>query len=397
MTPSARRARRQDVRVNLAAHPFAWVAARAVRALGPVVRVPGLGVVVNAAEVGHDVLVRDDLFTKQGPGSIAAIMTRAFGASALANMDGEAHRALRQRLGPLAAPELAAAWFAAARAPLDKAAVALEAGRVADLTRASRALAGRLTLAMLGLDLTDDARALEIHALGVRIAATLRLSPFGRSREAAARADTDRLVGLAHAAFFREDLPASSLVARVKALGCDAEETRGLLSIFLVAGAVTLGVALPRVAGLLIDVGRLHRLADDGALRAAVEEGLRYSCPIPATLRIASRETFVGPVRVRAGERVVVLTANLGRDPALFPDPDRFDPDRPPEPRARYLWYGAGAHFCLGFALAQHAMLQAIGRLARVPGPLRVVRRRAARGVLLPAWDLLEVAPGGGR
>ncbi len=124
----------------------------------------------------------------------------------------------------------------------------------------------------------------------------------------------------------------------------------------------------------------------------AVDEGLRYTCPVPATIRIAADDCPLGAVRVHAGERVVLLTANMARDPALFAEPDRFDITRSHDPRARYLWYGAGPHFCLGFTLAQRTLQYAVAQLAAVPGPLRVASRKAARGVLLPAWLKLMVA-----
>lgn len=382
-------ARWHDARVNLAAHPVAWPFARVVRRLGPVVRVPGLGHVVNDATVAHELLVRDADFVKSGNGSVAHAMTEAFGPSALANMDGEAHRALRTRLGPLASPAVAEQWFAASRAPLDAAVQRLLAGEAVDLAQAARLLAGRLTLTLLGLE-ADDALALEVHALGERISGSLRLSAVGGMRTRRADADLARLAELAHAAFRRDDLPPDALVARLRRAQCTEEETRGVLSIFFVAGALTLGVALPRLVGLLADSGRLHAAAaDERALARAVEEGMRFTSPVPATLRFAARDAEVAGHRFAVGERILILTANLARDPALFPDPDRFDADRAPNPKARYLWYGAGPHFCIGFPLAQRVLHHAVAQVAAVPPTVRVVRRRAARGVLLPAWESL--------
>lgn len=396
------RAAWHDARLQLAAHPVLWPLARLAHRGGRVLRVPRLGVVVNDALVAHEVLTRDDVFVKRGEGGIADVMTQAFGPSALANMDGEPHRALRRRLGPLASVEQAEAWLAASRAPLDAALAALARGEAVDLSRTARALSGRLTLTLLGAGEAgtdgradapgDDTLALDVHARGERIASALQLSRLPAGRLRPVQADLEALLQITREAFARPDLPPASLVARLRTLGCTEDEVRGLLSIFFVAGALTLGVALPRVVALLADSGQLALVARDTRLVSrAVDEGLRYSCPVPLTLRLAARATRLEGVTVRAGERVIVLTANLARDPRLFPDPHRFDVTRVHDPQARYLWYGAGPHFCLGFTLAQRTLHEAVARLAALDGGLQVVARTPARGVLLPAWRRLVV------
>lgn len=404
----------QDARVNLAAHPLAWPAARLVRGRGPLVRVPGVGVVVNDPLLAHEILTRDRDFTKNGPGSIAGEMTRAFGPSALANMDGEPHRNLRQRLGPLASGPAPATWLALARSPVEGAAAELAAGREVEFSRVARILSGRLTLALVGSLGRDgngegpagrvpdgevpgrevpDEEALAVHALGERIASSLRIRPMREGKAARVRSELDALLSRAYPALARSAPPPDSLAARLQALECSPEEVRGILSILFVAGALTLGVALPRIVALLVDSGALRRLAEDPALiPGAVDEGLRYTAPVPATVRIVARPVEIAGRRLAPGTRLVILTLNLARSPVLFPDPDRFDIHRPPEPRARYLWYGAGPHFCMGFGLAQEALRDAVARLAAVPGTLRITGRRAARGVLLPAWERLELA-----
>jgi cytochrome P450 len=84
-----------------------------------------------------------------------------------------------------------------------------------------------------------------------------------------------------------------------------------------------------------------------------------------------------------------VLACNAARDPALFPDPDRFDVTRTHDARARHLWFGAGPHFCLGFALAQRQLRRTLEALLSVPGTPRIVRRRVAHGALIPAYASL--------
>jgi cytochrome P450 len=62
-----------------------------------------------------------------------------------------------------------------------------------------------------------------------------------------------------------------------------------------------------------------------------------------------------GDVELPAGEPVTILLAAANRDPAAYPEPDRFQPARwlgdpaPPPP----LSFAFGAHFCLGASLAR--------------------------------------------
>jgi len=386
-----------DMRVNMAAHPVMWPAARVLGRIGGVRAVPALGLVINDAATAHDVLSRDREFLKNGRGSIAAVMTQAFGPDALANMDGESHRRFRQRLGVLAEPVHAERWLAASEAPFVHALDALSRGETVDFSAVARAFSGRLTLALLGAtpalpeaELNSAAR--DVHALGERIAGSLRLAPLSGGALERVQADHARLLGFARDAFASDDLPAESLVARLKALGCSEQETRGVLSIFFVAGSLTLGVAIPRLIALLADTDSFRRIRDEPELlNGAVDEGMRFICPVPATLRVAAHDTQVAGRPVRGGSRIVILTANCARDESLFPDGARFDMTRRHDPRARYLWFGAGPHFCMGFALAQRSLRHVIGRMAALSGGLEIARRVPAQGVLLPAWSRLDV------
>jgi cytochrome P450 len=97
----------------------------------------------------------------------------------------------------------------------------------------------------------------------------------------------------------------------------------------------------------------------------AFKEALRIMPPVPALPRRALRDfTFRGQ-RIPAGTTVGINPAFVHTDPALWPDPDRFDPLRftPDKVAARhkYAWvpFGGGAHMCLGlhFATMQTRLL----------------------------------------
>ncbi|MGH3937551.1 MAG: cytochrome P450 [Pseudonocardiaceae bacterium] len=83
----------------------------------------------------------------------------------------------------------------------------------------------------------------------------------------------------------------------------------------------------------------------------AVEEILRYDSPVQRTGRVALRDTEVVGRRIPAGAFIILLLGGANRDPAVFPDPDLFDVQRP-EAREN-LSFSSGIHYCIGAALAR--------------------------------------------
>ena len=97
----------------------------------------------------------------------------------------------------------------------------------------------------------------------------------------------------------------------------------------------------------------------------AIEEMLRYDCPVQATGRNMIREYDLNGTQLRPGMTVVVLNGAANRDPSRFSDADRFDITRNPND---HLAFGEGIHFCLGAALARLEGTIAIGAaLSRFP------------------------------
>ena len=103
---------------------------------------------------------------------------------------------------------------------------------------------------------------------------------------------------------------------------------------------------------LLIDRPQLYReLEQDVSLiPAAVEEMLRYCCPLHYFRRTATGPARIGDQAVAEGDRVVMMYSAANRDPEVFADPHSFDIHRQDNP---HLAFGHGIHLCLGANLAR--------------------------------------------
>jgi cytochrome P450 len=100
--------------------------------------------------------------------------------------------------------------------------------------------------------------------------------------------------------------------------------------------------------------------ADRGLVRGAIEEGLRWEPPISSVVRLAVRDCALGGVEIPSGTTVNVSVAAANRDPAHYPDPDRFDPTRK---HITHLTFGGGPHLCLGMHLARMETTMALNAL----------------------------------
>ena len=133
--------------------------------------------------------------------------------------------------------------------------------------------------------------------------------------------------------------------------------------LFVAGHETTLNLVGHAVLALLRNPGEMERLRQDPSLiRPAVEEFLRYDSPVQFTARIATTDVEVDGTVIEAGEQVAVVIGACNRDPDHFPDPDRLDLSREDN---RHLSFAAGAHYCLGAALARLEAQVAVGTLVR--------------------------------
>lgn len=103
-------------------------------------------------------------------------------------------------------------------------------------------------------------------------------------------------------------------------------------------------------------------------LEWVVKEAMRLFPPVPLLMRKAARDTRLGEENVKRGERVLIGGMLINRDPSLYPDPDRFNPDRwsnlKPSP-FQYLVFGAGGHMCPGTTFGYQMMRIALATILK--------------------------------
>lgn len=129
-------------------------------------------------------------------------------------------------------------------------------------------------------------------------------------------------------------------------------EIISLCTQLMVAGNVTttdlMGNGLYALLTHPVELAKLR--ARPSLIENAVEEILRYDCPLAETARIALADVEFAGCPIQRGETLTASMAAANHDPARFPDPHRFDIERD---ASGHLGFGAGVHVCLGAPLAR--------------------------------------------
>ncbi|MFL5873420.1 MAG: cytochrome P450 [Solirubrobacterales bacterium] len=152
-------------------------------------------------------------------------------------------------------------------------------------------------------------------------------------------------------------------------------EIRDELLTLLVAGHETTATALSwAMERLTRHPEKLERLraevaeGQDAYLTATIQETLRLRPVISIVVRRLTEAVALGGYELPAGAGVTPCIHLLHRDPQIYPDPDRFLPERfLDNPPGTYTWipFGGGVRRCLGAAFAQFEMAVVLRELVR--------------------------------
>lgn len=110
---------------------------------------------------------------------------------------------------------------------------------------------------------------------------------------------------------------------------------------------------------LLTNPEQMTMVAADRTLAAsAVDESLRLEPAAARIDRYATRDMEIGGASIPKGDLVIVSLTAANRDPAVYPEPDKFDSKRPNA--HTHLAFAQGPHACVGIHLARTETLAAL-------------------------------------
>lgn len=128
----------------------------------------------------------------------------------------------------------------------------------------------------------------------------------------------------------------------------------------------------------------LLREQTDDVIDSAVEEILRWSSPLIQIRRTAAEDMEISGTRISTGDPVALFFCSANFDESVFPEPQRFDITRDPNP---HVAFGTGPHVCLGAAVARleiEVMIrELVARTSRIEqvGSIEYARDSFLRGV----------------
>jgi cytochrome P450 len=335
--------------------------------------------------------VRDFLADDEGHpgGAIYRFHTEPVVGPTFISMDGAEHRAVRQLTMPAFRSRAVAHFIDAELVPLaheivDRFAARGEADLVAEL---SGVLPYYAISRKLGLPAGSESR----QRAWARAMLTHPVTPGAAL--AAAEAVTRFLEPIVEA---RRKEPGDDVLSHLLTAEHDGRrltdaEVYAHVRLFYSVGASTTADGMSSLFWtVLTQPEMLERARADAALRPRiVRELLRCEPPVSTLPRLVSRGGVVAGRELPAGTFVLAGLAAANRDPAVFGDPDRFDPDRP---ESELMTFGHGEKFCPGSHLGRQQLLAALTVvLERLPG-LRLVDAAPPTGAILRSVPQLRVA-----
>jgi cholest-4-en-3-one 26-monooxygenase len=171
------------------------------------------------------------------------------------------------------------------------------------------------------------------------ISASVELISYGMQM-AAERADTPG-----------EDLVTKLVQADVEGHKLSDDELGFFVVLLAVAGNETTRNSITQGMMAFTDFPDQWELFKRERPATAADEIVRWATPVTSFQRTALQDTELAGVRIRKGQRVVMMYRSANFDEEVFENPFSFDVLRDPNPHVGF--GGTGAHYCIGTNLAR--------------------------------------------
>jgi cytochrome P450 len=165
----------------------------------------------------------------------------------------------------------------------------------------------------------------------------------------------------------RDDLLSSLLLSSVEGEQLSHDDILGFFQLLVVAGQETTANLINNAIICLLDHPDQLALLRERMelLPSAIEEALRFRSPVQWLMRTPTRDVELSGQTIPRGSLVLTMLGSANRDEKHFPDAERFDITRDPNP---HIAFGHGIHFCMGAPLARlEAKIALTDLLERLP------------------------------
>ncbi len=215
----------------------------------------------------------------------------------------------------------------------------------------------------------------EYRLLPFRSPAAVELMAYGHELAEQRRADP------------RDDLVTKLVQSEVDGERLTKAQFDNFFCLLIVAGNETTRHAITHGTKALVDhPDQWQRLRDDpGLTPLAAEEILRFGSPTMHFRRTTTQDLQIHDTTIKQGDKVVVWFVSGNYDEEVFPNAERFDVGRDPNP---HMAFGSGGpHVCLGAHLARlevNVMFEEmVPRLKslEITGPIERLRSNFINGI----------------
>ncbi|KMO66974.1 cytochrome P450 [Mycolicibacterium chlorophenolicum] len=228
---------------------------------------------------------------------------------------------------------------------------------------------------MVGLDFDES---VEVRHIAITMFDSIGTTDFPANMDAFVAFYTDKL--RARRVAPRDDYLTMLAHGEVDGVAVDEPTVNGIMVAFLLAGHHSTATGIAGLLGhVLVEAGLRDRVAADSKLLSRViEESLRLVTPLQFFARTVHGTAMLGGVALEEGTRVMMNLAAANRDGRQFDEPDRFNPQRSPNP---HVAFGGGLHVCVGHNLARAEMRVAVRELLRRLPDVRLVGEVTVAGM----------------